>query len=139
MIINEGQLRLVVNWVELQTLFFLAWSSISFQRFSGFFSFWKYCCSSFLVCKHPVKVRTFSKMCQQDKNPFPFVQEKMNSNIWIIERQSTLRYFFAFSSILQCFMYHMGKRISSGTSDSTFSTDSWRPSMSCSCIAYWGK
>lgn len=42
--------------VELRTCFLMAWSLINFQRVSGFFSFWKSCCNSFLTCKHRVKV-----------------------------------------------------------------------------------
>lgn len=61
--------------VEFHTCFLLAWSRIDLQRCSGFLSFCKSCCRSFLTFKHPVKVRTFSRRWQQGKNQLLFVQK----------------------------------------------------------------
>lgn len=78
--------------VELHTCFLLAWSWIDFQRLSGFLSFWKSCCSSFLTCKHPVKVRIFSRRWQQGKNQLPFVQKTVCENIYHLERKASQQF-----------------------------------------------
>lgn len=94
----------------------MAWLRICVQRFSGFLSFWKSCCNSFLTCKHEVKVQS----------------EALDLIKWTIT-------FFPIASIKSFSRIRCCKRISSGTSAKTLSTDSFWPSMSWSCTAYWVK
>lgn len=102
--------------VQFPTCFLLAWLRIRVQRLSGFLSFWKSCCNSFLTCKHEVKVQSkASNLVKWKRDFFPIAPIK------------------SFNRIRCC------KRISSGTSANTFSTDSFWPSMSWSLIAYWVK
>lgn len=90
--INKCQPYLSEFPVELHTCFLLAWSWIDFQRLSGFLSFWKSCCSSFLTCKHPVKVRIFSRRWQQGKNQLLFVQKTVCENIHHLERKASQQF-----------------------------------------------
>lgn len=50
------EVKMMTSWIP--TCFLMAWFWICVQRFSGFLSFWKFCCNSFLTCKHEVKVHS---------------------------------------------------------------------------------